>query len=293
MSPPIKGALIMVGAALSFSVMGMLVKVASPEVPTMEAIFFRGLVGLPIVVIAARRRGVRLRGNRRWLLAGRGVFGSIGLVMFFYALGRIPVADSLLLNQATAIFVLPLAAIFLRERITALHIALVLLALGGAILVIRPGGDVTNVAGFVGLGSALFAGMAYVLIRKLTATESTLTIVFWFICTATLVSLPLALPVWVTPSPRMLGVLFAMGLAGTAGQLLTTTAYSYGEAGRLAVLGSLGAVFGAGWDVLLWSHVPPPLTVVGALTVIFACAAVQLLRQHPARDTPLATPPPT
>lgn len=275
-----KGPLIMAAAMLCFSSMGAIVRLMASDIPAMESVFFRGVVGLPVLAFLAARQGVSLRGNRKGLLLARGVFGTIALMLLFFALTKIPVADAMLLNQATPIFVLPLAVIFLSEKVSAKHIALVLTAVCGAVLVIGPGMDVGNLAGAAALCSALFAAVAYVLVRGLTATEQTLTIVFWFTAVSTLGSAPLMASSFVTPSAIQLLGLFAMGGFATGGQLLLTSAYRHSEAGRIAVIGSMGAVFGAGWDYVLWDHIPDGITALGGVMVIASCAGIQVLRHR-------------
>ena len=71
MRPQVKAALILVAAMLSFSAMGALVKWLGREIPAVEAVFFRGAVGLPILALLARREGVSLAGRRRGLLLAR------------------------------------------------------------------------------------------------------------------------------------------------------------------------------------------------------------------------------
>jgi drug/metabolite transporter (DMT)-like permease len=275
----VKGALILVAGVLCFSVMSALGKIAGQEVPSIEIVFFRSLVGIPLVLILALRQRVSLLGKRRGLLLVRCVSGTVAMMMFFYALTKIPVADTLLLNQTAPIWVLPMAALFLGERITARHVLLAAVALVGVALVIKPSLDVVNVPGLVALTSAFFVAIAYVSIRKLTATESSLTIVLWFTVISVLITLPPTVAVFVVPSAVTAAALLGVGLFGTVGQLLMTQAYSYGEAGRLAVIGSLGAVFGAGWDLVLWGHVPDLLTAVGGVLVIGASAYLQIIRR--------------
>ena len=287
MSSQVKGALILGLAMLSFSASSALVKVACAHVPVMEVVFVRGIFGAIILFALARHKSVPLAGKRKGLLLARGVCGTAAIMLYYHALTRIPVADAMLLNQAAPIFVLPLAAIFLKERITWRHGLFVLLALFGVTVVIRPSTELINVPGVIALTSAFFAACAYVLVRKLTATEHTLTIVFWFTVVTVLVATPLMLLDYVVPDTRTLAVLAAVGLFGTAGQLLLTKAYSYGEAGRLAVVGSLGAVLGAGWDLVLWGHTPDIWTAVGGIITITACASIQMLRHSNAsREKP-------
>jgi drug/metabolite transporter (DMT)-like permease len=284
MRPQVRAALFLGGAMLSFSAMGMLVKWAGQEIPAVEQVFFRGLVGMTILGILAWRRGVDLRGRNRRLLLLRGVAGTTALILFFHAVTRIPVAEAILLNQATPIFVLPLAAWLLEERIGWRHGLWAAVALAGVTIVLRPGLEEFNLPGLAALVSALFAAVAYVTVRRLAGSESSLTIVFWFTAISTLVSGPAMLPWFTRPSPRMLAALVVMGVLATTGQLLLTVAYRHGEAGRLSVLGSLGALFGAGWDLVLWGHLPDGWTALGGGLAIVACAALQ--RHGPARPQP-------
>jgi drug/metabolite transporter (DMT)-like permease len=284
MKPQVKAALILSSAMLSFSLMGALVKVAGETIPSVEMVFFRGIVGLPLLALLARWRGISLAGRRRGLLLLRGCFGSAALMLFFYAIAEIPVGTAILLNQSAPIFVLLLAAVVLRERIGWRHALLVLIALGGVALVLRPTAGSVSWPAVAALVSAALAAVAYVLIRVLTASERSLTIVFWFTATATLSSLPLMLPVFELPDARTAAVLVSMGTLAALGQILMTVAYRHGEAGRLAAIGSLGAVFGAGWDLLLWSHLPDATTALGGGIAIAACAALQVIRAP--RGTP-------
>jgi len=284
MQQQVRAALILSLAVMCFSAMSALGKIASQQVPSIEVVFFRSLVGTPIVLVAALARRAPLLGRRRGLLFVRSLSGTIAMVGFFYALARLPVADAVLLNQTAPIFVLPLAAVYLKERVTWRHAALALAALGGVALVIKPSFDVVNVPGLVAFASALFVAIAYVSIRKLTATDHALTIVLWFTVFSTLVTLPPTAVSFVFPSLGTAVALVGVGVLGTVGQLLMTWAYAYGEAGRLAVIGTLGALLGAGWDLALWGHAPDLWTAAGGVLVIGASAWLQVIRS----DVPVA-----
>ena len=279
MRSQVRAALILALAVLCFSAMSALGKIAGQQVPSIEIVFFRSLVGTPIILVMALFRGASLIGDRKGLLFVRSLSGTLAMIGFFYALTKIPVADAVLLNQTAPVFVLPMAALYLGERVTWRHVVLALAALGGVVLVIKPSFDVVNVPGLVAFGSAFFVAIAYVSIRKLTATEHPLTIVLWFTVFSTVATLPPTVATFVMPSLEVALALIGVGVAGAVGQLLMTWAYSYGEAARLAVIGSLGAVLGAGWDLALWQHAPDALTVVGGVLVIGASATLQVIRR--------------
>jgi len=281
MRPQVKGALLLTAAVMSFSTMSALVKIGGAGIPTAEIVFFRSLFGLPLLLLAAWREGADLRGVNRRLLLLRAVTGTIAVMLLFYAVARIPVGEAMLLNQCTPIFALPLAALVLGERITWRHVVLAAVALGGVVIVIRPGTGFLNVPGLVALASALFSAAAYVCVRRLTATDATTTIVVWFTAFGAVATAPFAIAVYVAPTPPELLALAGVGLTAALGQILLTMAYRRGEVGRLTVIGGLGAVFGTGFDLALWGHVPGIVTALGGVTVIAACAAMQVMRARP------------
>jgi drug/metabolite transporter (DMT)-like permease len=281
----IKGPLLVAGAIFFFAAMSAMVKVAGGEVPVAEVVFFRGVFSLPILLWLVRRKKVSLRGKRPGLLLLRAFVGTGALTLLFIATVEIPVASAMVLNQTAPVFVLPMAAVFLRERIGALQVLLVLAALAGVTLIVQPTGDIVNVYGFIALASAVFSAAAYIVIRKLIETEHTLTIVTWFTLFSTIVMVPPMIPVFVLPGFKAMAALVGVGLFAMFGQLLLTTAYRYGNPGRLAVIGSMSAVFGAGFDMVIWHSIPDTTTAVGIVLVIGACATIQWRRLGKAHKT--------
>ncbi len=259
-----------------FAAMGVFVKSAARQVPFVEIVAFRCLASIIGIFVLAMREKVSLRGTRRGLLFLRGLFGTAALFMFFYAMTKIPVADTILLNQTAPVFILPLAAAVLKEKIPLRNVFFVAGALFGVALVVKPKGNIVDPAAFIALGSAVFTAFAYILIRKLTAVEHPLTIVFWFNMVGFLAALPVTLPVFVVPTWKTAQDLAMMGLLATLGQILMTFAYRYAEAGRLAAVGSFGALFGALFDYVALGHLPDASSAVGGLIVIAFCVLIQL-----------------
>jgi drug/metabolite transporter (DMT)-like permease len=278
MKPAFKGAILFAIAMLFFSGMSACAKIASETLPTMTVVLFRFVSGLPIIYGMAIGSKTPLMGNRKGLLLGRCLAGTTALVIFFFAIKYLPVANVLLINQINPVFVLPLAAVFLGEQITYKHVILIAIAIIGAAFIIKPDVNILSNPGLLALCSAFFTAIAYVLIRKLTATEHTLTIVAWFHTTGVIIILPFAIAQFVLPSPKMLLILITLGLLATAGQLLMTRAYRHAEAGKLAVVGSMGAVFGVGFDFFIWNHVPDKWTTLGAVLIIVSCSLIQTIR---------------
>jgi drug/metabolite transporter (DMT)-like permease len=270
-------------SALFFSLMSWLAKVAQSELPVIEVVFFRSFIAALVLLEIRRRRikpGDPFWGRQKRLLFIRGVLGTISLILYFYALDGLPVADAMLLNQCSPIFVLFLAGYFLAEPIRLDQLAILPVTLAGIALILEPQFAAFGVHGLAGLGSALVAAGVYVCIRKMSGSEATEVIVLYFTASASLFSLPAMLVDFVLPSPTSWLVLVGVGLLSVAAQLFMTAAFRFDRAGRVAMGGAMGPVFAALWDFIYWRRVPGWSTVLGAALILGSLMLLDLVRRR-------------
>jgi len=265
------GMLLMGLAALLFSGMAALAKLAAQRVPSAEVVLFRSLLGALLLVgwhLARGGRPAALLGTHRGLLALRGALGGLAVLLFFYGLAGLSVADGLLLNNCSPLFVLALSGPLLGERIARRQLLPVPLCVVGVLLVLRPSLEVVNWPGVAALGSAALAAGAYVCVRKLARAEQALVVVLYYTLASGLLAAPVAALDFAWPDgPTWLALAGVAGL-GIGAQLLLTVAYRHDTAGRVAMVGYAGPVFGAGWDLVLWGAAPTPWSAAGAALVI-------------------------
>ena len=265
------GLVLMALAVLLFSFMAALAKYAAETVPSAEVVFFRSAInGLFILCIhyCKKKRGPLLGKNRK-LLVLRGVLGALALNLWFFALSEVPVADATLLWLVAPVFVLPIAYLWLKERVSRRQILMIPVVLAGVLLVIKPEFDMINVGGMAALGCALFSAGSHVTIRRLV-DEDAHTIVFYFAVFATVSSAPLMIPGFVWPRGLVLLSLVTIGVLSVAAQLLMTLAYHYDSAGRVVMITYVGAVFAGVWDFVFFAHLPGWMTVAGAVLIVGA-----------------------
>jgi drug/metabolite transporter (DMT)-like permease len=157
------------------------------------------------------------------MLLGRSVFGTIGMLCYFYGIDRLILADSGMLNKMHPFFVTIFAFLFLKEKISWHQLVSLLVALTGSALIIKPGFDFSQSGpAFICFLSAVFAGLAYVFVSYLGNRENSYTIVFWFSLISSLITLPLALMHFRMPSPAQLLLLIGAGGASAGGQFSLT-----------------------------------------------------------------------
>ena len=234
-----------------FAVMGACAKLGAERFSSAELVFYRSAFGLVAILIGARlpaagRRLPALATCRLRLHLGRSLSGFIALLLFFYALGELPLATGMTLNYTSPLF-LGLLSGWLLKRPVGRRLGIPL-ALGfvGVVLLLQPhfhAGD--WLAGLAGLASGFLAGLAYVHVRQLTeAGEPAVRIVFYFTLVSTAsAGLWAAVSGWHAVDVGSLAVLLALGASATLAQFALTHAYRVGNALVVASLAHSTVVF--------------------------------------------------
>jgi len=273
----------MVLSSLFFALTAGAVKL-SGNVPTMEKVFFRNIVGFIISGYMILKSGQSFKGNNSKYLFYRAIFGFLGVVLYYYAISYLPLADAVVLNQLNPFFVIILAAIFLNERIKKLQIPAIMLALIGVVFIAQPQFNYTVVPAIMGILSSVFAASAYTTIRHLRLTDTPNTIVFYFTGLSTIATMPFMIfGDFIMPDITTLIALLAIGIFAIFAQLLMTTAYRYAEAGDLSIYSYGNTIFSIFIGIILWGEIPNILSTLG-VTLVLSGAYLNYKAKKPALD---------
>jgi len=267
---------------LLFTMMAACIKAGREVVPPGEAVFFRSAFALPPIIIYAwwRSRLVdAFRVNDRFAHFNRGLIGVTSMGCGFAALGLLPLPEVIAIGYAAPLMATALAAIMLGEKVRAFRWTAVFVGLVGVLIMVWPRltvlarGSFTDseaLGAWLALMGATLAAVATIHIRRLTRTESTLAIVFWFTVTCTVASLSTVPFGWVMPDPWPLALLIAAGLLGGAGQMTMTESYRHADASTLAPLEYSSMVYGLAIGYLIFAEIPGWSVLIGATIVILA-----------------------
>ena len=270
----------MVGAALLFAAMGVMVQLCSRTLPNTMVVFLRSSLSLLLLTpwfFGRSRVGLQSAHLKEHLL--RGLVGMGGMYCFFYSIAHLRLADALLLNYSLPLFVPLVERLWLGEPIPKGLWRVLALGSCGLLLILKPELTILRPAALVGLLSAILSATAQVGVRGLTRTEPVLRIVYYFGIVSSLVALGPALATWVTPRVELLPALLALGLSATLAQLLMTRAYAHAPAAQIGPFIYTSVVFGAVFDALIFHRLPDRFTVLGGVLVILAGVAVLRLRK--------------
>ncbi|MGR3376975.1 DMT family transporter [Salipiger abyssi] len=226
-STPVRGIFWMIVTGLCFVTVTALVKTLGGRVPAAESAFLRYLLGLVFLLPAWRSlRDLRLTRRQMGLTALRGAVHTLGVICWFFAMSRIPIAEVTAMNYLTPVYVTILAVFFLGERLAVRRIMAIVAALGGALLILRPGFRELDPGHFAMLTTAFMFSISY-LIAKIVSGEMSATIVVALLSVAVTIGLlPFAVAVWVTPSLTDLAILFGVACFATGGHYSMTLAFA-------------------------------------------------------------------
>lgn len=212
---------------LCFVAVTALVKHMGSRVPPAEAAFLRYLLGLVFLLPMLKDLREAQLTPRQWKLFGmRGMFHAGAVILWFYAMTRIPIAEVTAMNYLSPVYVTIGAAIFLGEKLAMRRIVAILIALFGAAIILRPGFREVSSGHLAMLVTAIVFAGSY-LTAKIMAGEVKPTVVVAMLSIFVPIGLaPFAIAVWVTPSLNDLMLLFCVASFATAGHYTMTLAFA-------------------------------------------------------------------
>lgn len=275
---PLQGVAWMVLTGFLFVGVTAAVKHVGQAVPSAQAAFLRFAFGALMLLpaLGALRRARLGRGALR-LLTLRGLIHSGAVLMWFYAMARIPMTDVTAMNYLTPIVVGAGAALILGERIPARRVLAVVVALAGVMVVLRPGLREVTAGHLAMLGMPLLGGAGYVIAKRLSGEVPAIVIVGALSVVVTVVLAPFAWAVWVPPTAAQTGWLALVAAMATAGHYAMTRAFAAAPITVTQPVTFLQLVWASilGW--VLFSEAVDPWVVVGG-TLIVAAVSVDAVR---------------
>ncbi|WP_375382104.1 DMT family transporter [uncultured Sphingomonas sp.] len=274
----------MLGIAV-YSVMDMLMKRLSIEDGAYAAVLWRSVVGVVLTgaVFVARRRpwptGPALR-----LHIWRGLAAGLSVLLFFWGMARVPMAQSVAITFLAPLLAIFLAALTLGERVRRAAVAgsgvatlgVLVIALGEA----RAAASTQTVLGTIAIfvASILYAA-SLVLLRRQAQAADPLEVTFFTSLVIGVAMLPAAPWTSAWPTAAQLPAILGAAMLGTVSALLIAWAYARAEAQALATVEYTAFVWAALFGWLAFGERVSGWTVAGALLIVAGCAVAMRGRE--------------
>lgn len=269
----LKGIFCIIIAGFGFALMSLFVKL-SGDLPSMQKAFFRNIIAVFIssIPLIKHWRVINIpRNNTGWLvLISRSVFGTIGLVLNFYAISHISLADSSIIQKLSPFIIIILSYIFFKEEMTRFQVFAIIIAFIGITLIIKPSGNnIISMGALAALLGALCAGIAYTCVRYLgTHNISGEFIIFFFSSLSSLMLLPYLILDYRTMTYYQLSMLLLAGISATIGQYGVTFAYKFAAAKNISVFDYSQVLFSGIFGYMFFGEFPDFQSLIGYIIVI-------------------------
>lgn len=269
----LKGIFCIIIAGFGFALMSLFVKL-SGDLPSMQKGFFRNIIAVFISSIPLIKHWKVInipRNNTGWLvLISRSVFGTIGLVLNFYAISHISLADSSIIQKLSPFIIIILSYIFFKEEMTKFQVFAIIIAFIGITLIIKPSGNnIISMGALAALLGALCAGIAYTCVRYLgTHNISGEFIIFFFSSLSSLMLLPYLILDYRTMTYYQLLMLLLAGISATIGQYGVTFAYKFAAAKNISVFDYSQVLFSGIFGYMFFGEFPDFQSLIGYVIVI-------------------------
>lgn len=272
-------------SALGFALMAACVKaVGGYGIPVMEIVAARAIISLIISYVDVKRKRISVWGNNKPLLIARGAIGAVSLMVIYFAVTTLPLAEATILQYTYPAFTAVLALIFLKERIQLATIICIALSILGLLVMMRPGIETeTSALPLLSVGAALLGALgsaaAYVIVRQLSRSEDGSVIIFYFPLIALPASLILLGDDFVMPNTEALILLIMVGIFTQVGQIGLTKAMAAESAGKATAYSYVQVIFSAILGIIFFAETPTFWTLLGGGLIITGALINALMKR--------------
>lgn len=272
LTPNLRGALWMLASAVTFTVMTTLIKYLGAGYSAVLQTFYRQLAGFLILLpVILRHRSAAFATTRPGILIFRASAGTIAMILQFYAYQKMPLADANALSFTRTLWMVPLAAVIVRETLGPLRIGAAVVGFAGVLLMVRPGAGghlAVGAPALAMLASSLLFAFTVIGMKVMTKDHAPMVLLVWSATLGLAFAIPGAIIDWRWPTPIDLGLLAAMGMIATLNQWCYIKGMQIGDAAAMAPIDYTRLVFAAASGFLLFHEIPSLWTAAGSSIVV-------------------------
>ncbi len=257
-------------SALGFALMAACVKAVSGYgIPVLEIVAARALVSLVISYLDVKRKRISLWGHHKPLLIARGAVGAVALMCVYFSVTTLPLAEATILQYLHPVFTALLALFFLKERVQLSTILCIMLSIAGLVIMVKPdllsgySVDLPLISVAAALVGAFGSAVAYVIVRRLSQSEDSSVIIFYFPLIALPVSVLLLGDDFVMPNGEALILLLLVGVFTQVGQVGLTKAMQHEKASKATAYSYVQVIFSLVLGWAFFNEIPTEWTLIG------------------------------
>ena len=269
LDPTVRGMLWVSMAGFLFVMLNTTIRTLTLQMHPMQAQFLRYFASVLIMLPLVARAGLAAyRPSRIGGQFGRGAMHAVGLMLWFTALAKIPLAETTAIGFMGPIFIMLGAFLVFRERMHWDRWVAALMGFAGVLIVVGPSMvGAGSIYSLVMLASCPVFAASFLMTKALTRTDRAEVIVFWQAVSVSCFSLPLALWYWAPLSPAHLFAFLLAGVIGVVAHYCITRGFAVADISSTQSVKFLDLVWSASMGWLVFSEVPNKTTLIGGLVI--------------------------
>ncbi len=269
-SAPLKGVLCIVTGGLFLTMNDALLKWLAGDYPVGQIMFVRGLfVFIPISILVWQAGGITaLRITRTRTHVLRTLLVIAGTFLFITGLRYLPLADAITITFAGPLFVTALAAPILGEVIRWRRWLAVAVGFVGVIIIVRPSGNIAQMAALLPLCASLTGAFRDILTRYMASRESSISVLFYTSLGVTVAGGATYIMGWQNMPITDIAFLALSGMLMGSAHFLMIETYRFAEAAFVAPFKYVSMIWAIILGFLVWGEYPDRWTLFGAAIVI-------------------------
>jgi S-adenosylmethionine uptake transporter len=242
------------------------------DLHTIEIVFFRFFLSTIAVLPLMCNQGIALFKTKQPMMhVWRAVIGALALWLCCYGVNVMPLAENTAILFTMPLFFLPMAWLFLKEKVDSHRWIATIVGFLGLAIIIQPGTATFQFNAIYPIMAAVLFAFISIMAKKMIAKEHTYTLLFYFGLVSMLITLPFLFYVWRTPTLRELGFLIALGLGSNLIQVCLFRAYaSVEEASTLSPFSYVEFFISAFFGYIFFNQGLKPITVFGAIMIFLS-----------------------
>lgn len=293
-SRPLAGIAWMVLTGILFVGVTAGVKYGGRDLPAAESAFIRYLFGLLFLTpVLMKLGGAGLTARHLRLFAFRGFAHAVGVILWFYAMTRITIAEVTAMNYMTPIYVTAGAALLLNEKLAARRMIAIAVAFIGALIILRPGLRPLGDGHIAMIIAAVFLASSYIIAKRLTDEVPPAIIVALLSVSVTVCLIPFAATVWIVPTASQVFWMAVVAFFATTGHYAMTRAFAAAPVSVTQPIIFLQLIWSVVLGAMLFGEAVDVWVVIGGLVIVASATFIAIREAMIARMSAKAAPPST
>ncbi len=280
----------MVFASLLFAFTGAFAKLLSNYMSSLEVVFFRNIAGVIIISLSIYKSPLNQVGGKPLLLFFRGLIGFLALLMYFYDIAHISLAQAQTFSKTAPIFTAIFAYIFIKEKLSFQAWVGVFVGFIGILFITKFTGSNLSKTDWLGILSGVGAGLAYTSIRELKNFYDTRAIVLSFMTVGTVgpvllmiigefyttTTFDFMIAKFVVPQGIAWFYIVGLGITATFSQIFMTKAYMSAKGGIVGTFSYTNIIFSIAVGMMLGDSFPDMFVIFGIVLIVLSGILVSL-----------------